>query len=851
MQHALGILLFFVVLSLFSIYYTVTNIGINTNTDDMLSKDLPYRQVRNDYFKSFPYHNDMILVVMSATNSIDLQQASRDLVDKLRPHNRFFKTVYLPGADQYFARHRFLYLDDITYSNFEQDLKSSNDFFTRLSKQSDTGNLIANIALSNKAKNNIINNVRNETISILKARQENVIQSLNWNSVLSSNQNLTGKYVNQLILIEPTDKYRDVLLAADALSLIRKSAQQLKHEQQLDFELRITGSLAMSYEELNSVSQGMGTAGIMALLFVVLLLWFGSRSFKILLFSLITLLVGLSLTAGFATLSVGSLNLISVAFAVLYIGLGIDFSIHLCLRYQELILQHKSSHQAIRSTAHEVGSSLVICAISTAIGFYAFIPTNFVGLSELGIISGTGMFISLIVSLSVLPALFRLSPLTIAKSNNTKRQISEPVWRFLSSKLQNHQRLIITVVSLMTIGSLFILTNSYFDYDLLNMRDSNSESVATFRELVKDKDNSPLHISVLVNDQQQLKKIQQELMALSTVKKVSSIYDFIPEDQQSRITKLKTLQQSLSVFNNELSQRSNDKNISSTITGLQKSLNLVDKTTDPELYNVVTKFISKISKLNDKQQSLVLKQLDESLMGEYSNAMLFLQQTLNPDRIQLQNLPVDDRRHWVSTISGRYLLLVYPRHSISGVEQLREFVNQVSVIVPNVTDAPAITLAAGDVAVSAFKQALLTALILITILLLVIYRNITDTLLVLTPLLLAALFTTALAVLLEIPFNFSNIIAIPLLFGIGVDNGIHMISRNRSTTSNDSHILHTSTSRAVVLSALTTVASFGNLGYSSHPGTASMGQLLTIGVLLTLISTLVILPVLMASLKRN
>ncbi len=849
MRYAFGVLLFFVMLSLISIYYTVTNIGINTNTDDMLSKDLPYRQVRNEYFKSFPYHNDMILVVVTANSTTAVQHVSRDLANKLRPHKTFFKTVYLPGANDYFAQHRLLYLDESEFIAFDQNLKSSNDFLTKLSKRPETSNLITQLALTQNS-NNIITTIFNETVTTLKAQQQNLAKSLDWNSVFLTTPNKTGKDSKQLILIEPTEKYREVLAAADALNLIRITAQQLKQDQQPDFQLNITGSLAMAYEELNSVSQGMELAGIMALLLVVVLLWLGSRSFKILIYSLITLLIGLSLTAGFAALSVGSLNLISVAFAVLYIGLGIDFSIHLCLRYQELIFQHKSSDQALRTTTHEVGSSLVICAISTAIGFYAFIPTDFVGLSELGIISGTGMFISLIVSLSVLPALFHLSPLTTSAGTQAARQLSQPAWQYLSSVLQQHQRIIIVIISLLTIGSLLLVSNSYFDYDLLNMRDSKSESVKTFRELTKDKENSPLHISILVDDKQQLKKLQQKLTTLSTVEKVSSIVDFIPDNQQNRLIELNALQHSLSLFNTVSPRQNKTTKYHTTIASLQKSLKLLDRNRAPELYDTLSKLIVNIDKLDDKQRNIALSKLDESIMGSFTNAILFLQQTVNPDKVQLKNLPAQDRRHWISTITQRYLLLVYPKYAISNVTQLREFVNQVASVAPELTDTPAITLAAGDVAVSAFKQALLTALILITILLLLIYRNITDTFLVLTPLLLAALFTTALAVLFEIPFNFSNIIAIPLLFGIGVDNGIHMISRHRSGEATGSHILHTSTSRAVVLSALTTVASFGNLGYSSHPGTASMGQLLTIGVLLTLLSTLLILPVFMTSFKK-
>jgi len=851
MSHALWMVLFFVVLAISSSYYTVTHIGINTKTDDMLSKDLPYRQIRKDYFESFPYHSKIIVLVISAHSTLELQKASRELADKLRQQGTFFKKVYIPGNDPYFYSRQLLYLENSNFKTFEQDLNSFKPFLSQLITAPDTSSLITNLAQATNSSSTIINTILEQTIHVIDAQQSDQTPTVNWNLVFSANGNSVERQtdiVKQFILIEPTDKYREVLAAGSALKLIRKTASQLIIDQQLDFELHITGLLAMSYEELNSVSKGMGFAGIMALSLVVLLLWFGSRSFKILLFSLITLLVGLSLTAGFAALSIGSLNLISVAFAVLYIGLGIDFSIHLCLRYQELLHQKNTSDQALRTTTRDVGSSLVICAVSTAIGFYAFIPTNFVGLSELGIISGTGMFISLIVSLSLLPALFKLSPLVINSSGSTNKTqlISQAAWLYISSLLQKYQRLIILILVVLTTGSVFVATESYFDYDLLNMRDQSSESVATFRELVKNKENSPLHLSVIVNDLPQVQKLQQQLSALSTVKKVSSITNYIPENQQQRLSQLKLLQQSmLAVL---LSSAGPTK--ASTISSLQQSLDKLDKTRNPELYRSLSELIVKLNKLDATQRKKVLLKLDKAILGSFPGSLLYLQKTLSPNKVTLENVPADDRRHWISTVTKRYLLQVYPKNSIYDVKQLREFVNQVTAIAPNATDTPAITLAAGDVAVSAFKQALLTALVLITLLLLFIYKNIIDTLLVLSPLLLAALFTTAAAVLLNIPFNFSNIIAIPLLFGIGVDNGIHMISRSRSGLSNHFDLLHTSTTRAVVLSAFTTIASFGNLGYSSHPGTASMGQLLTIGVVLTLLSTLLVLPVLLASFKK-
>ncbi len=218
--------------------------------------------------------------------------------------------------------------------------------------------------------------------------------------------------------------------------------------------------------------------------------------------------------------------------------------------------------------------------------------------------------------------------------------------------------------------------------------------------------------------------------------------------------------------------------------------------------------------------------------------------------MDLSALPAEERARWVSPKHQTHLLMAVAKADLRNVAALREFVQQVSGVAAQVTDIPAISLAAGDAAVQAFQQAFVTAFILITLLLALLLRNVKDVLLVLTPLSLAGLFTTAAAVLLDIPFNFANIIALPLLLGIGVDNGIHMVSRARNSHVSNNNLLQTSTATAVILSALTTIGSFGNLGYSSHPGTASMGQLLTIGVFIIMLCTLIVLPVLL-SLRFN
>lgn len=851
-RHALWVLLFFVVLSTASCYFTWTHIGINTNTDDMLSTDLPYRQIRKDYFKSFPYHNDMILLVIDAKSNKPLQIASRQLADSLRQHSSMFNTVFVAGADNYFYLHRMLYLDETKFIRFSRDLLSNSTLLAKLQQRTSASVLLNELAnpTDNQTPphNSILTNIIQQTIQVVEQQRSDSPVIVDWNNVLTGSQTpSTNNPAQQLIILEPTEKYRDVLTVGEAFSLIRQTASKLNISPKNDMQLRITGSLAMAEAELFSVSQGMGFAGMMALSLVVILLWFGSRSFKILAFSFISLIIGLSLTAGIAALFIGSLNLISVAFAVLYIGLGIDFSIHLCLRYQELLIQQHTHKHALRTTLNDVGVSLVICAISTAIGFYAFIPTDFIGLSELGLISGSGMFISLIVSLSVLPALFQLSPLQVVSTPAAK---THAIKLWFSIALQRYRRMMISIFIVLVIGSLLLVPQSYFDYDLLNMRDQQSESVATYRDLASHSENSPTHISILADDVQQAQILQKQLSALPLVKKVSSVYSLIPENQQQRLRQLKSLSTSLVETTVTTSGNNKTQTQQSTIAELEKILASFDKNESALLYNRLSQLVIKLKQQNSNQARQTLVKLDHALTSSFNSAMQQLKVSLNTNKITLQSLPDEERRQWISPITQRVLLLVYPRHTITELKPLREFVQQVKTVSPNATNTPAISLAAGDVAVNAFKQALLIALVLITLLLLLIYKNIQDTLLVLTPLLLAALFTTALAVLLDIPFNFSNIIAIPLLFGIGVDNGIHMMSRVR-TTGQQQHILHTSTSRAVVLSALTTIASFGNLGYSSHPGTASMGQLLTMGVLLTLLCTLFVLPVLLTSIKSD
>ncbi len=850
-RHAWAVIAFFVLSAVGSLYYTVVNIGINTDTEDMLDEQLPYRQTLKAYKEAFPDHLNILLLVIDGDHPATVKAAAKRLAEQLAGETKTIKSVYLPGSSLFFDRNGLLYLGEAELRTLAEDLGRSSLLMSELKRNPTAAHLLnivpmAAAASSADDQTGVMGSLLAELTQSLDAYLRDDRKPLQWGRVVPASATASA---TQVIVVQPVLDFSDLLAAGEAIEIIRGQARALEIDAAHGLRLRVSGDAALAYEEMVSVSQGMGTAGFMALILVMVILWFGTGSFRILVFAIFSLLVGLCLTAGFAAVSVGSLNLISVAFAVLYIGLGIDFSIHLSLRYEELLKQKVENLVALREAARDVGSSLVLCAVSTAIGFYAFIPTQFVGVSELGIISGSGMFISLFVSLTLLPALFSLWPIPVSKIEKFERRSVIGSW---SSFPLRHGKPILLFTAVLAVGCVYLLPQVRFDYDLLNLRDQRSESVATFRDLVEEGSYSPLRLTVLADNKQEAERLRQALLVLSAVDQVISLESLLPENQQVKFGIIEELAQRLQIVTGarqEVGARSALADLMRADKGLQRVLGASSATENVGLRHLHEQLLALIVKLNGlppAQQDQALQKLDTDLMGSYPAVLAKLELALTAEPVALSTLPETERARWVSARNQTHLLMVVASSNLRDVDALREFVRQVSDVADEVTDIPAISLAAGDAAVQAFQQAFVTAFILITLLLIVLLKSVKDAMLVLMPLSLAGLFTTAAAVLLDIPFNFANIIALPLLLGIGVDNGIHMVSRARSSHVSSRNLLQTSTARAVILSALTTVGSFGNLSYSSHPGTASMGQLLTIGVFITLLCTLIVLPVLLS-----
>jgi hopanoid biosynthesis associated RND transporter like protein HpnN len=538
--------------------------------------------------------------------------------------------------------------------------------------------------------------------------------------------------------------------------------------------------------------------------------------------------------------------MISVTFAVLFIGLGIDYSIQYCLRYRELIESGITSGDAHSRTAQGVGKSLFLCTLTTSVGFFAFVPTAYTGVSELGLISGTGMFINFFANLTVLPAV--LSLIHVKKGRILPLSLSMN-FTMLPYK---YSKTITTAAILVGMGAALLVPRVFFNFNPISLYNQKAESVSTAKELFEDPETSPWTAAVLVKSMEDTKILSSALNDLKEVDMTISIADFIPKDQQEKLDIISDISLFMPHTPDPLHLLPLTSEIKiEALNRFEEDLkNLLSTTKEgmflasaQHLYKTMGDFNKALQK-DPVQGKHLINVLEKALLTNLPLLLKNFKIALQADVFGEGDLPPALIERYVSQ-DKRYRVQVFPSENITKIIALKHFVNAIRSITRDVTDSPVVVLETGKAIIASFRQASLSALIVITLILLIVLKSIRGTLLILIPLLLAVLMTSASSVLLDIPFNYANIIVIPLLLGIGVDYGIHFIHRFNTEPPEDGNMLKTSTSRAVLFSALTTIMSFSSLSFLSHEGTASMGKLLSICMSFLILNTLVLLPALL------
>ncbi len=853
-RYAFWVLSIALMIAIVSSIYIAQNLAMNTDTTDMLSEELPFRVNLKHYNKTFPQDIETLLIVLNAPTPEQVRSATEQLARQLKQDSINFFEVYSPRVDDFTARNGLLYQSIPELERITDSLAAAQPLITRIT-QDPTLSAFADVLTGavdelNKNRNIELRPVLDGLNSTLAARLNGSPKALSWQTMFSGEAQKNT--YQELIIVKPRLDYSQLFPAEQSIAALYQAAESVGITDTSPVRLRITGEVALAEDELNSSLRGMEYAGLITFILVAVVLYFAMRTGGLILNVLACLLMGLILTAAFATAAVGHLNLISIAFAVLYIGLGVDFAIHFLLRYREMIQNGLSSSEAIRASSGDAGAALTACTVTNAIGFYAFIPTDYRGVAELGIISGTGMIISLLVTFTIGPALLRYLPKREPPTNSiTKSSIGKVLefslkWRGLTYS--------ITLIA--TLAALMLLPQVRFDYNLLNMQDQQGGAVRTFRELLVDPDLSPWHVAVLADNLQKAEFLAQQLKQLPEVSKVVTIRDFVPSEQEEKFSLIKEMALTIgpistisdTAITNSDTLSTQHKALDELNTALQQFAakhpdHSVTKTMSAFTASLDTLF-TQLDQMGKDEKSKLLQAIEQDWLAMLPLALHSLRTATEASPFEEKDLPAALSERWYSK-AGEYRLAVYPVEDLNDNNALRRFVLAVQTIAPQAIGEPVISLEAGEAVVQAFIEAFSLSLIGVVIILLLLLRSIRYTLLVLLPLLLSSLFTAAFTVLLDTPFNFANIIALPLLLGLGIDSSLHMVHRSLNNKLVSEILIHTSTARAIFYSALTTSVSFASLMLSSHQGTASMGVLLTIGLTFTLICTLVILPALL------
>ena len=839
-----------------SLVYTIGHLGVNTDTTDLLSPELPFHQERIRYWETFPQDVKAIVVAVEGATPEQTADAVRRFGDLLKAEEDSVKSVYIPGAGRYFEQAALLYHDLDALEALTTRLSGAQPLFSRLQQDNSLGQLLS-ILQQALGSNQAAVDVEPLLTALRKAMQALMSgqpYQLSWQQLMTEQQERFGTTL-RLVLIKPVFDFNQLLPAEKTLHAVRNAAENVQQTMP-GVTIRMTGEVPLEQDDMQSISRSATIAGAISFVLVCMSLLVGLRSAALMIAALLTLIMGLVLTAGFAALAIGHLNMISIAFAVLYIGLGVDYAIHLCLRYAEYMRRKSAKTEGLIDSVKDVGPSIVLCAITSAVAFYAFVPTSFDAVSELGIISGTSMFIALLVTLTVLPAMLKLMP----QRGLPSRQLSDigGMAPWVYEIPVRHARFIRWCAIGLGIVAAVSLSRVTFDFNPVDLRDPNSESVVLFKELLKSKEASPMTLTVLVSDETAARALANRLQQLPSVAKAVTIHDFIPERQDEKLDLIESLSTvlgpSLDAFPSPSQQQNGIGQLRDFLQVLNDAVQAGRAGAETDalmaLQVQTEQFLHFLKSRQAESQAELLNALERNLLGTLPAAMRHLAAALEASPVDLADLPRELVVRWLSP-NGVYRIQVFPQKNLEPIENLREFITDVQAVAPNVTDLPVIYLEAGREVVRAFQQALLSALVAVTVVLLLVLRNVKDTLHVLFPLMLAAMLTGAATVWLDIPVNFANIIALPLLFGLGVDSGIHMIHRLRSAEEATGNVLHSSTARGVFFSALTTIFSFSSLAFTAHVGMASMGKMLAIGILCTLICTLIILPAFRRSGKRG
>ncbi|TDV05091.1 MMPL family transporter [Paraburkholderia caballeronis] len=846
-RRAAWVIALALVLAALSGLYVAKHFKINTDVSGLVENDARWSALSTAIDDAFPQRGQSLLVVVEADAPELADAAANRLADALKQDSSEFGAVSQPAGGPFFEHNGLLFPPVATVLSTTGQLVQARPLVNQLAKDPSltglAGTLTTTLLLPLQ-----IGQVKLPDMAHLLGSSADVVDrvlagqpaAFSWRALVD--KDVATHPAFSFVTVQPVVNYGALRAGANASAAIRATAASLHLDREFGARVRLTGEQPLADEEFASVEDGAALNGALTVLVVLVILWLALRSGKLIGAVLITLVVGLVITSALGLMMVGALNMLSVAFMVLFVGLGVDFGVQFGVKYREERHQDDRLDAALLKTARLIGVPLTLAAVAVAESFFSFLPTAYRGVSELGKIAGVGMFVAYFANMTLLPALISVF--------KPRGEPAAPGFAFLApvdAYLATHRKPVLIGTLIVVIGASPLLLHLRFDFNPLHLKDPHTESMATLIALKNSPVISINDVSVLAPSLEEADRIAARLAKLPEVGRTTTLSTLIPADQQQKMMLIASAaQQLLPVLQQPPAPAATDEVRVATLKRAASQLSLAaDDHPGPgaaeakHLSASLTKLANADAATRDRAEQAFGTTLRLAL-GQ-------LERLLQPAGITRETLPPAMVRDWVAP-DGKALVDISPRVP-PGVDPgddtlLARFAHAVKAAEPGAIGGPISILHSADTIIKAFLQAAVWAVLLITVLLWITLRHFGDVLRTLIPLLVSALVTLELTVVLGIQLNFANIIALPLMLGVGVAFKIYFVMAWRS---GQTGLLHSSLTHAVLFSAATTATAFGSLWLSHHPGTSSMGKLLALSLLCTLIGAVVFQPVLMGT----
>ncbi len=866
-----------VLLAIASLGLTGLFLKTKTGRIDLVSEKNPASKRFLNFLEEFGSPDDLVLI-FAGGDAQHRQKAAQHLAQNLAQEKKWIETVFYRVPLDFFKKRGLFYLDTATLQNLDHSLAQLETFLAQTKGGLSLASLFDQVDSSLKkgfrerrlptdsekkgfewlsqflSQLNLFfttpEKVTFDSLVSLELPQKDKHPLQASNGFIVSN---SGQYL--FMFVKPAQKTNDFKFIKGFIHSAQKEIDQMKTEF-AGVEVEMTGVPPIIYEEMVTTTRDVSKTSVLSFLGITLLFMLCFQAFRKPLMVATVMFMGIAYTFCFATFAVGSLNLMSIVFASMLLGSGNDFGVHILMRYREERLNGHSCQAAIETVVSQTGQGILSGALATALVFYTLMFSNFKGFSEFGLISGTGVLICAVAMLVVVPAFLVLWEKSGKGTAYYDRKIMKQRHQLTMphvAKLLHYPKTVLAL-SLVLTGFFFYTASSVgFNGSLLDIQAKGSQSFANEQKMLDDSPLSPRFGAVLAKNIEDLKLKKEALQKLPAVGRVESILDFLPDVSSEKlkwIQQIKTKADQL-VLKKEAGAL-DVKSLIQKINQLQKKLALIQSRKEigflVELKEKLDRVLASWDRLPLSYVERELKRFEQSYQSSIEQGLNQIREMDLSSGISFETLPSEIKQRFIGK-NGDFLIYVFPKKSVWSDAALTRFTEELLLVDPQATGTPFLVQEVTQLMEKGYVRSGWLALLVVTLLLLIDFRRVVPTLLALVPLLMGVVWMVGLMGLLGMDFNPANLIAVPLILGIAIDNGVHLVHRFYEKKAHRLDHIMQSTIKAVYLNSITTIACFGALILASHRGISSLGLVLVLGVLTCLITAITFLPALLSLLR--